>query len=379
MAKGVNVQIGSRVHLWILFFMLIMSMSPNFCSAFSPNSRAGLRNAINTCPTATFFRSSVPRDVRMFASKVAVLGAAGGIGQPLSLLLKQNPLVGDLALYDIFGTEGTAADLSHIDSASTVTGHVGKEELDAALKGADHVVIPAGMPRKPGMTRDDLFDKNANIVKELAEGVARNCPNAFVSVVSNPVNSMVPIVAKVLNKAGVYNPKKLAGVTYLDVQRANTFVAQVKGLDPTKLDVPVIGGHAGTTIVPLLSQIKGVEFTQEELESLTRRIQFGGDEVVKEKGKGYGGSATLSMASAAAHFVNRVMEAEAGKEDVVMCAFVASDLVPNTDFFASPLKFGPGGVEEIIDTPLNEYEQGMFDSMIGDLRAQIKKGNEFEV
>ena len=88
---------------------------------------------------------------------VVVCGAAGGIGQPLSLLLKQSDIISHLALYDIVNAPGVAADLSHINTASKVTGHVGKESLADALKGAHTVVIPAGVPRKPGMTRDDLF------------------------------------------------------------------------------------------------------------------------------------------------------------------------------------------------------------------------------
>jgi malate/lactate dehydrogenase len=92
----------------------------------------------------------------LIRTTVVVCGAAGGIGQPLSLLLKQSDLITDLALYDVVNAPGVAADLSHINTKSTVTGH-GKEDMDAALKGAHTVIIPAGVPRKPGMTRDDLF------------------------------------------------------------------------------------------------------------------------------------------------------------------------------------------------------------------------------
>merc|ERR1712232_855695 len=186
--------------------------------------------------------------------KCSVLGAAGGIGQPLSLLMSINPRVTALTCYDVAPiTPGVACDLSHIATNATCTGFTG-DELTKALDGCDVVVIPAGVPRKPGMTRDDLFNINAGIVKTLIAGCAEACPKATILVISNPVNSTVPIAAAVLKAKGVYNPRKLFGVTTLDVCRARTFVGQAKGNDILKTRVPVIGGHAGTTIVPLLSQ-----------------------------------------------------------------------------------------------------------------------------
>merc|ERR1712110_506386 len=100
---------------------------------------------------------------------VAVMGASGGIGQPLSMLLKLNPAVTKLNLYDIVRTPGVASDLSHCETASTSTGFVGDDQLKDSLVGAEIVVIPAGVPRKPGMTRDDLFNTNASIVAKLAQ------------------------------------------------------------------------------------------------------------------------------------------------------------------------------------------------------------------
>ena len=102
-------------------------------------------------------------------------------------------------------------------------------------------------------------------------------------IITNPVNTTVAIAADVLKKAGVYDKRRLFGVTTLEVIRSETFVGQLKGLDPTQLDVPVIGGHSGVTILPLLSQVEGVEFTSEEIASLTTRIQNAGTEVVEGK------------------------------------------------------------------------------------------------
>ena len=217
-------------------------------------------------------------------SKVAVLGASGGIGQPLSLLLKHSPLVSELSLYDIAHTPGVAADLSHINTRAKVTGHVGTEQLKAALEGSQVVVIPAGVPRKPGMTRDDLFNTNASIVRDLCEAAAKYCPKAMIAIISNPVNSTVPIASEIFKKHGVYDPKRIFGVTTLDVVRANTFVAEAKGLDAAKVNVPVIGGHAGVTIIPLISRCSpSVSFPDDKLDALTKRIQDAGTEVVKAK------------------------------------------------------------------------------------------------
>ncbi|KAJ4890417.1 hypothetical protein Rs2_30165 [Raphanus sativus] len=310
--------------------------------------------------------------------KVAVLGAAGGIGQPLSLLIKMSPLVSTLHLYDIANVKGVAADLSHCNTPSQVRDFTGPAELADCLRYVDVVVIPAGVPRKPGMTRDDLFNINAGIVKSLVEAVADNCPNAFIHVISNPVNSTVPIAAEVLKKKGVYDPKKLFGVTTLDVVRANTFVSQKKNLKLIDVDVPVVGGHAGITILPLLSKTKpSVSFTDEETEKLTVRIQNAGTEVVDAKAGA--GSATLSMAYAAARFVESSLRALDGDGDVYECSFVDSALT-DLPFFASRIKLGRSGVEAVIESDLQgltEYEQKALEALKVELKASIEKGIAF--
>ncbi|KAK4427910.1 Malate dehydrogenase, chloroplastic [Sesamum alatum] len=310
--------------------------------------------------------------------KVAILGAAGGIGQPLALLIKMSPLVSALNLYDIANVKGVAADLSHCNTPSQVADFTGESELANCLKDVDVVVIPAGVPRKPGMTRDDLFNINANIVKTLVEAVADNCPDAFIHIISNPVNSTVPIAAEVLKQKGVYDPKKLFGVTTLDVVRANTFVAQKKNLKLIDVDVPVVGGHAGITILPLLSKTKpSVPFTDEEVEELTVRIQNAGTEVVEAKAGA--GSATLSMAYAAARFVESSLRALDGDSDVYECSYVQSDLT-ELPFFASRIKLGRNGVEAVISSELQgltEYEQKALEALKPELKASIEKGVAF--
>ena len=105
-----------------------------------------------------------------------------------------------------------------------------------------------------GMTRDDLFNTNASIVANLAKAAADVCPKAILAIISNPVNSTVPLASEIYKKAGVYDPKRIFGVSTLDVVRANTFIGEAKGIDPADVNCPVIGGHAGVTIMPLISQ-----------------------------------------------------------------------------------------------------------------------------
>ncbi|CAL8101495.1 unnamed protein product [Calicophoron daubneyi] len=309
-------------------------------------------------------------------NKVAVLGASGGIGQPLSLLLKQSPLVSHLGLYDVAHVKGVAKDLSHIETRAHVTGHDGPDELAACLKDAEIVLIPAGVPRKPGMTRDDLFKTNASIVADLTNACAVNCPQAMICIITNPVNSTVPIAAEILKRHGVYNPKRLFGVTTLDIVRANSFIAEAKGLDVRKVSCPVIGGHSGITIIPVISQCApSVSFPMGERESLTNRVQNAGTEVVEAKaGKG---SATLSMAYAGARFANSLLEALNKREGIVECAFVQSD-VADAEFFSTPLQLGPEGVERNMGIgKLNEYEIELVKHAIVELKKNIKKGKEF--
>jgi malate dehydrogenase len=308
-------------------------------------------------------------------AKVAVIGAAGGIGQPLSLLMKASPHVDELALFDVVNTPGVAADISHCSTNASVTGHTGNDEIGECLTGCDVVIIPAGVPRKPGMTRDDLFNTNASIVAGLAENCAKYCPDASFCIISNPVNSTVPIFAEVLKNAGVYNKKKLFGVTTLDVVRARTFVAENQDFDVDEVDVTVIGGHAGTTILPLLSQVDGANFSEDDLAALTHRIQFGGDEVVQAKDGA--GSATLSMAFAGAEFAELVLRAQEGEENIVACTFVENDLT-DAPFFSTPCLLGPDGVAEVYPFgDLTEFEQEGLNSMLPDLVAQAQKGVDF--
>merc|ERR1712060_309101 len=253
--------------------------------------------------------------------KVCVCGGAGGIGQPLSLLMGMDPNVKELCVYDLsiamVPPGGVAADLNHLERKNQVKGYVLEladkpvEKLEECLTGCHLVLIPAGMPRKPGMTRDDLFKVNADIAKNIVEACAKFCPDAVLGMIVNPVNSVVPAMAELYKKKGL-DPMKIVGITTLDVVRANKFVGEIVGKNPNYINVPVVGGHAGTTILPLFSQDKIAKaIPAEKVPDLDTHVQNAGTDVVDAKGGK--GSATLSMAYAGARFGKSVLAGLSGK------------------------------------------------------------------
>lgn len=337
--------------------------------------------------------------------KVTVCGAAGGIGQPLSLLLKLNPNVTELALFDIVNAKGVAADLSHINTTATVTGHqpASKEDKSAitdALKGTNLVVIPAGVPRKPGMTRADLFNINASIIRDLVANIAKTAPDAAILIISNPVNATVPIAAEVLKKLGVFNPRKLFGVTTLDSVRAETFLGELINVNPTTLKgkLSVIGGHSGDTIVPLINvnssvASKAAKISKSDYEKYVNRVQFGGDEVVKAKNGA--GSATLSMAYAGYRFAENVLSSLSGKssnEALPDSSYVylpgipggkelSSKYLDGVDYFSVPVILEKGEVKSFVNPfeslKVSPEEKALVKTALKGLKSSIDQGSSF--
>jgi len=319
------------------------------------------------------------------AFKVCVCGGAGGIGQPLSMFMALDPNVKELSVFDLdiamVPPAGVAADLGHLDKKSEVKGYevkVGKPavtELDAeCLKGCSLVLIPAGMPRKPGMTRDDLFKVNADIAKGLVEACAKHCPDAILALIVNPVNSIVPAMAELYKKKGL-DPLKIVGVTTLDCVRASKFVGQITGKNPNFINVPVIGGHAGVTIMPVFSQDKtAASIDKDKIEALDKRVQEAGTEVVDAKnGKG---SATLSMGYAGARLGRSILAGLAGRRRVE-CAYVKSDIT-DLPYFTSKVVFGESGVQKVLPIgELNKYETARLEEAKKALKTEIETGLKF--
>jgi len=319
--------------------------------------------------------------------KVCVCGGAGGIGQPLSMLVAQNRHVSELCVFDLtiamVPAEGVAADLAHLEKRCRVKGYsLGKDDkpidkLEECLTGCDLVLVPAGLPRKPGMTRADLLGINAGIAKNIVEACAKFCPDAVLGLIVNPVNSVVPAMCELYKKKGL-DPRKICGVTSLDVVRANKFVHEITGMSVQEIDVPVVGGHAGTTILPLFSQVPAAaDLPAEEIAALDKHVQDAGTDVVNAKGGK--GSATLSMAYAGAKFANAVLSGLAGIE-TTECAYVARDPDERSElpYFASRVTFGTSGVKKAHDLgELSEYERGRLLECISTLRGEIEAGVEF--
>mmetsp|Transcript_38352 Transcript_38352/g.120759 ORF Transcript_38352/g.120759 Transcript_38352/m.120759 type:complete len:331 (-) Transcript_38352:432-1424(-) len=315
--------------------------------------------------------------------KVCVIGGAGGIGQPLALLMASTPCVKELVLVDLnvamVPAGGVAADLSHLETPCKVTSltlTLNEDKLvekgAEALTGCHLVLVPAGMPRKPGQDRKDLLNVNAGIAKGNVEAVAKYCPNAVIGLIVNPVNSVVPAMCELWKKKGL-DPRKIVGVTTLDVVRANKFVRE---LTDKAAEIPVIGGHAGKTILPLFSQDPVAStIPAEQIPALDVRVQDAGTEVVAAKnGKG---SATLSMAYAGARLGRAVLAGLAG-EAATECAFVMSDVQPGFAYFASKVTFGKEGVEKVHPLgALSAHEQARLDELLPILQEEVGAGLEY--
>merc|ERR1712060_554699 len=207
--------------------------------------------------------------------------------------------------------------------------------------------------------------------KGTVEACAKHCPDAVLGLIVNPVNSVVPAMCEMWKKAGL-DPKKIVGISTLDVVRANKFVQEITG-EPAQ--IPVIGGHAGTTILPLFSQDPAAKtIPADKIPDLDKRVQDAGTEVVKAKnGKG---SATLSMAYSGARLGKAVLRGLAGVP-ATECAYVKSS-VSELPYFASKVTFGKDGVETVHPIgKLSPHEAERMQEMLPILKEEIDAGLEY--
>lgn len=240
--------------------------------------------------------------------KITIIGSAGGIGQALALLLKTHSLnAAELWLHDIEEKNfGVAEDLSHIPSGLPIFCSAGSDLSEAMLQ-SDLVVISAGKPRIAGMERSELLRGNCQILASILKAVVVYCPKAMLAIITNPINSIIPFAAAYLDHYGIFDYRRLFGITTLDHLRAQHFAGQ---------RIQVIGGHCKKTMLPLLSQVNNPQLDSVKIR---QQLSLAGNRVVELKNGS--GSATLAMAQAAHCFITNLLKALQG-EMVVETAMV---------------------------------------------------------
>lgn len=297
----------------------------------------------------------------MARKKIALIGA-GNIGGTLAhlILLKR---LGDIVLFDINGgvARGKALDIAqcgpieHVDC--TITGT--SEYKDIA--GADLAIVTAGIPRSPGMSRDDLLETNAKVMKEVGEGIKKYCPQAFVICITNPLDVMVSVLQK-FSSVPDHKIVGMAGV--LDSARFRTFLAWEFGVSVDQVQAYVLGGH-GDSMVPLteLSNIAGVSLDQlvankkisaDRIEAIVKRTRQGGGEIVEllQKGSAFYAPASAAISMAEAYLLDR--------KNILPCAAKLTKGqydVKEPLFIGVPTKIGANGVEDIMEVKLSEAER----------------------
>ena len=297
----------------------------------------------------------------MSRKKIALVGA-GQIGGTMALLAAQKEL-GDVVTIDITEgvPQGKSLDITHgstvIPSSSNM---IGSNDYDA-MKDADVVIVTAGLPRKPGMSRDDLLEVNCGIIKAVGENIKAQAPDAFVIVVTNPLDAMVYAMQKVTD----FPAHKVCGMAgVLDSSRFSSLIALELGVAAEDVTAMVMGGH-GDTMVPLIrySTVGGVPVTQllsiDKLESIAARTAKSGGEIV---GLLKTGSAYYSPALSAIKMAEAYLK---DKKNVLTCAALLNGEYGINGLYAGvPVIIGAGGVEKVIEVELDEKETAAFNVSI---------------
>jgi malate dehydrogenase len=315
----------------------------------------------------------------MSRKKVTVVGA-GNVGASLAQSLALTNLV-DVALIDIPEMGGMPAGKGlDILEAGPVYGYDSyvKGGTDWALSdGSDLVVVTAGIPRKPGMSRDDLLFTNAKIVSEVAKQIKTRCPQSIVIVVSNPLDAMCTVLQRV-TKFPRERVIGMAGV--LDSARMRSFIAEALSVSVENIHAFVLGGH-GDTMVPLprYSTVSGIPLPEllpaDKVEAIMQRTRDGGAEIVKLLEKG---SAFYAPAASVREMVEAIV---LDKKKILPCAVLLNNEYGVKDLFVGvPAKLGAKGVEEVITIKLSEAENQAFQksvSAVKELVSVLEKKGEF--
>ena len=292
----------------------------------------------------------------MARKKIALIGG-GQIGGNLALLIAQKEL-GDVVIYDIPQaegmTKGKALDLMQLRPHDGYDVNLEGSSDPASLTDADVVIITAGIPRKPGMSRDDLLEINIKIITDVANNVKKYAPNAFVIVVSNPLDAIVYSFYKV---SGFAKNKVVGMAGALDSARFRTFIAMETGFSVQDVSCMVLGGH-GDTMVPItrLATVGGVPVTslisKERIAEIEQRTRVAGGEIVKLFGNG---SAFYAPAASAIEMAEAYLR---DKKRVIPCASLCEgEFGINGYFIGVPTVIGAGGVEKVLEFDLLDSEK----------------------
>jgi malate dehydrogenase len=309
----------------------------------------------------------------MARNKIALIGA-GQIGGTLALLAGLKEL-GDIVLYDIIDgvPQGKALDIAQ---GSAVEGYdaaiIGANDY-AALAGADVVIVTAGVPRKPGMSRDDLIETNAKIVAEVGRAIRRHCPDAFVITITNPLDAMV----WVMREACGLPPQRVVGMAgVLDSARFRYFLAREFDVSIEDVTAFVLGGHGDTMVplpryatvagIPLPDLVKMGWITPQRIAAIVQRTRDGGGEIV---GLLKTGSAFYAPASAAIQMAEAYLR---DKKRVLPCAAWLDGQYGVRELYVGvPVVIGAGGVERIVEIPLEADERAAFEQSVAAVRGLI--------
>ena len=299
----------------------------------------------------------------MSRRKIALIGG-GQIGGNLALLATQKEL-GDIIIYDIPQaeglTKGKALDIMQLMPHDGYDSKIIGSSDPSSLQDSDVVIITAGVPRKPGMNREDLLDINIKIITDVANNVKKYAPNAFVIVVSNPLDAIVYSFFKV----SVFNKNKVVGMAgALDSGRFRTFLAMETGLSVQDINCLVLGGH-GDTMVPItrLATAGGIPIEEiipkERLNEIVDRVRFAGGEIVKLFGNG---SAYYAPAASAIEMAEAYLKDK--KRIIPSAAYCEGEFGVQGFFIGVPTVIGAGGIERILEFRLLPEEQKMLNNTL---------------
>ena len=299
--------------------------------------------------------------------KVTVVGA-GNVGATCANVLAHNEVANEIVLLDIKEgvAEGKALDMWETSPVNLYDSRITGSTNDyAKTAGSEVVVITSGIPRKPGMSRDDLIATNAGIVKSVTENVVKHSPNAKIIIVSNPLDVMC-YTAFLTAKVDKSKVMGMAGV--LDTARYRSFIAMELNVSPKDIQALLMGGH-GDTMVPLprYTTVGGIPLTElmskEKIDAIIERTKFGGGEIVKLLGT----SAWYAPGAAAAQMVEAIVKDQ--KRVLPVCSWLTGEYGQKDIYLGVPVILGKNGIEKILEVDLNEEERKLMDGSAEAVRS----------